>query len=117
MTKYKNLGVRPTGSMGEYATLMLIGSGHLVRRKSHDLRFGKTFVEVKSGRARKDGGWVFNITDSQKRWSPMFAFVCFERGDSFKIEKFYLIPKSEILGLSTLWIPADNKSLKDFRVW
>lgn len=110
-----NLGIRPTASMGEYATMMLLPDSRLVRKSSHDIRLGKTKIEVKSSRARKNGGYIFNLQNQQKRWSPIFAFVCFERGDSFKINRFYLVNKEKLLGKKSLWILGDE--LSDWRLY
>lgn len=111
----KNLGIRPTGTMGEFATMLLFPGARLARKKSHDIRANETKIEVKSGRARKDGGWVFNIKTAQKRWSPVFALVCFERGDSWKINRFYLVNKEKLLGKKSVWI--NGNSMDDWRLY
>lgn len=114
--KYQNLGVRPTGSMGEYATLMLLPCARLCRKKSHDIRVNKTYIEVKAARARKaNADWTFNLRTAQKRWAPVFAFVCFSNGDDFKIERFYLVRKQELLGKKSVYIK--NGEFENFRVY
>ncbi|EKE05625.1 MAG: hypothetical protein ACD_19C00187G0013 [uncultured bacterium] len=111
----KFIGKRPTGQMAEYATMMLLPESRLVRKSSFDIKLGNTKIEVKGCRARKNGGYVFNLQTQQKRWSPIFAFVCFERGNSFKINRFYLINKEKLLGMNSVWIMGDE--LKDYRVY
>lgn len=110
-----NLGKRPTAQIGELATMWLLPESRLVRKSSHDIRLGKTKIEVKSSRARKNGGYIFNLETQQKRWSPIFAFVCFERGDSWKINRFYLVNKEKLLGKKSLWILGDE--MDDWRVY
>lgn len=109
------LGVRPTASMGEYATMWLLPKSRLVRKSSHDIRLGKTKIEVKSARARKNGGYIFNLQAQQKRWSSIFAFVCFERGNNFKIERFYLVNKEKLIGMNSVWIIGNE--LDDYRIY
>ncbi|OGM77859.1 hypothetical protein A2375_02045 [Candidatus Woesebacteria bacterium RIFOXYB1_FULL_31_120] len=113
LTKF--IGKRPTGTMGEFATMLLLPESRLIRKSSHDIKLGKTKIEVKSSRARKNGGYIFNLQTQQKRWSPVFALVCFQRGDSFKIERFYLINKEKLLGMKSVWIMGDE--FQDFRVY
>lgn len=111
----KNLGIRPTGTMGEFAAMLLVPEARLTRKKSHDLRARKTYIEVKAGRARKGGDWIFNLKYHQKRWSPVFALVCFERGNSWKIERFYLVNRENLLGRKSIWIK--NGEFEEFRVY
>jgi len=112
MEKY--IGKRPTGTLGEYATMLLFPGARLARKKSHDIRANDTKIEVKSSRERKGGGWIFNIKDHQKRWSPIFVFVCFARGNSWKINKLFFVNKEELLGKRSVWI---NKDEIGFRFW
>jgi hypothetical protein len=111
----KFIGKRPTGQMAEYATMLLLPESRLVRKSSFDIKLGNTKIEVKGCRARKNGGYIFNLQTQQKRWSRIFAFVCFERGDSFKINRFYLVNKEKLKGMNSVWIMNDE--LKDYRVY
>ena len=101
--------------MAEYATMMLLPESRLVRKPSFDIKLGNTKIEVKGSRARKDGGYIFNLQTQQKRWSRIFAFVCFSRGDSFKIDRFYLVNKEKLLGKKSVWIQGDE--MDDYRFY
>jgi len=65
LTKF--IGKRPTGTMGEFATMLLLPESRLIRKSSHDIKLGKTKIEVKSSRARKNGGYT--------TWTPVASIA------------------------------------------
>ncbi|EKE05938.1 MAG: hypothetical protein ACD_19C00140G0005 [uncultured bacterium] len=107
---------RPTATLGELLAQWLLKGSELVRKPSHDISFRGDKIEVKSARPSLGGGqtrgWFFCVNKkAQKRWAKRFWFLCFN--EFCQLERLYVVPTSEVIGNSTIWI---NKNWEQYRV-
>lgn len=109
---------RPTATLGELLVQWLLKGSKLVRKPSHDILFRGDKIEIKSARPTLAGdvtrGWLFHVNKSaQKRWAKNFWLLCFN--ELCMLERLYVVPTSEVIGLNHIWI-GKGKDWEKYKV-